>query len=116
MIYGLLTTILIIDCLVLAGAVLLQAGQGGGLAGLGGGASTDSFMGGRQATTVLTKLTWWTGGLFLGICVVLASMSTGTAAPSSVLEQIQPTQVQTAAPVIPLTPTAPAATTPDSGN
>ena len=116
MIYGLLTTILIIDCVVLATVVLLQAGQGGGLAGLGGGASTDTFMGGRQAATVLTKLTWWTGGIFLGICVVLAGMSTGSAAPTSVLEQIQPTQVQTTAPPIPLTPTAPAATVPDSGD
>ena len=34
-------------------SVLMQAGQGGGLASLGGGAGTEVFMGGRQAVTVL---------------------------------------------------------------
>src|SRR3989442_4806236 len=57
--YGFLVGVLILDSLVLMTAILLQAGQGGGLASLGGGAGTEQFMGGRQATTPLTKATWW---------------------------------------------------------
>ena len=53
--YTALKFILLFDALILATAVLLQAGQGGGLASLGGGAGTETIMGGRQATTLLTK-------------------------------------------------------------
>ena len=57
--------------------VLLQAGKGGGLAAMGGGsAGTESFMGGRQAATVLTKATWATGAIFLALAVVLSILST----------------------------------------
>jgi len=36
--YGIFVGILLLDALILATAVLLQAGQGGGLASMGGGA------------------------------------------------------------------------------
>ena len=75
--YGILVGILILDSLILAVAVLLQAGQGGGLASMGGGAGTDTIMGGRQATTLLTKVTWWTAGIFLFLALVLTFMSAG---------------------------------------
>src|SRR5438876_10361262 len=73
--YGILVGILILDSLILATAVLLQAGQGGGLASLGGGAGTETIMGGRQATTLLTKVTWWSAGIFLFLAVLLTVMS-----------------------------------------
>jgi len=93
-----LLIVLVLDSFVLIGAVLLQAGTGGGLAAMGGGASTDSFMGGRQAATILTRSTWWLGGIFLGLALMLAGMSTRTAVPRSVLD----TQQQTApAPIAP---------------
>lgn len=85
--YAFLLTILIIDSFVLLTAVLLQAGQGGGLASLGGGSSTDSFFGGRQAVTILTKTSWISGGTFLAIALVLAGLSSRSAAPRSVLEE-----------------------------
>src|SRR3954453_18538485 len=59
-----LVAILALDALLLSVVVLLQAGQGGGLASLGGG-GTDTVLGNRQAVTILTKLTWWGGGIFL---------------------------------------------------
>jgi len=82
----LLFGILIPDALILTTAILLQAGQGGGLASLGGGAGTEQFMGGRQATTLLTKITWWGAGIFLFVSLLLAVMSSRGAAPRSVLE------------------------------
>jgi preprotein translocase subunit SecG len=65
---------------------------------MGGGASTDTFLGGRQAATILTKATWWMGGVFLGLSLILAGLSTRSSQPTSVLD---------AMPVAP-TPIAPA--------
>ena len=84
--YSVLLVILLVDALLLATAVLLQAGQGGGLASLGGGAGTEVFMGGRQAVTLLTKVTWWCAGIFLTIALTLAVMSSRSATPRSVLQ------------------------------
>jgi preprotein translocase subunit SecG len=89
--FGFLTALLVLDALILSVAVLLQSGKGGGLAALGGGSSTDTFMGGRQATTVLTKASWWCGGIFLALSLVLSGLSTrGGVGTQSILEgQIQ---------------------------
>src|SRR5881409_848961 len=95
--YGILVGILILDALILATAVLLQAGQGGGLATMGGGAGTETIMGGRQATTLLTKVTWWTAGIFLSLALVLTFMSQAGTQVRSVLEG----QGQTPTPVAP---------------
>lgn len=72
--FTLLVILLVLDALLLSAVVLLQAGQGGGLASLGGGAS-DAYLGGRQAVTILTKATWWTGGAFLALALILSVMS-----------------------------------------
>ena len=112
--YGILVGILILDALILATAVLLQAGQGGGLASMGGGAGTETIMGGRQATTLLTKVTWWTAGIFLFLALVLTFMSQSANQVRSVLEG----QGQAPTPVAPLQlpietqPTAPPAPAP----
>jgi len=112
--YAFLIVILILDAIILATAVLLQAGQGGGLATMGGGAGTDTIMGGRQATTLLTKVTWWTAGIFLFLALVLTFMSQQGTQARSVLEG----QVQAPAPVqttpLPLENTTPPATPPPS--
>ena len=122
MLYTFLLTLLVIDCIVLMAAVLLQAGKGTGLAANFGGASSspDAFIGIRQAGNLLTKASWWSGGIFLFLCFVLQLMSTHTAAPRSVLEKglgNQPQNVApppTSAPAVPLEPapsnTAPAKT------
>jgi preprotein translocase subunit SecG len=83
-----LVTLLIIDGLVLIGVVLLQAGKGGGLAAVGGGAGTDTFIGGRQAATLLTRTTWVTAGIFLALSLILAIISTrGASQPESILQR-----------------------------
>jgi len=102
----LLFGVLIPDALILAAAVLLQAGQGGGLASLGTGAGTEQFMGGRQATTLLTKITWWCAGIFLFVSLVLAVLSSRSAGPRSVLEGNVPTPAPVQPTPLPL-PTSP---------
>lgn len=119
MLYTFLLTLLVIDCIVLMLAILLQAGKGTGLAANFGGASSspDAFIGIRQAGNLLTKASWWGGGVFLFLCFVLQLMSTHTSAPRSVLEKGLGTQPQnvapppTSAPAVPLEP-APSANTP----
>jgi preprotein translocase subunit SecG len=111
--YGFLLAILIIDSLVLMAAILMQAAKGGGLAASFGGVSTaaDAFIGSRQAGDVLSKLTWWTGGIFLSIAFVLQLMTARGQSPGSILDQplteSAPTTTAppaTGTPVIPLAP------------
>jgi protein translocase, SecG subunit len=89
MLYTFLLVLLIIDSLVLIVAVLMQAGQGGGMAASFGGVSSSasSFLGTRQTGNLLTKASWWCGGLFLGLSFLLSIASTRSRAPKSVLDQ-----------------------------
>jgi preprotein translocase subunit SecG len=110
MLYTFLLTLLVIDCIVVMLAILLQSGKGTGLAASFGGASSspDALIGIRQAGNILTKISWWGGGVFLGLCFVLQIMSTHASAPRSVLEKGlggQPQNVApppTSAPAVPL--------------
>ncbi|HEY4321256.1 MAG TPA: preprotein translocase subunit SecG [Gemmatimonadales bacterium] len=93
---------LIVDGLILSAVVLMQAGSGGGLASLGGG-TTSQVLGGRQATNLLTKATWWTGGIFMGLSLLLSVFGSarGTAGASEVqkkLRQSAPAAAQPSAP------------------
>ncbi len=96
--YYFLLAALIFDGIFLGVVVLLQAGKGGGLAAMGGGASaTDGVLGGRQATTMLTRATWTTGSIFMLLSLVLSIMSSRAELPQSILRQD----------VAPTAPTAP---------
>jgi preprotein translocase subunit SecG len=86
--YAALLVILILDAAILIAAILLQAGQGGGLASLGGGGGTEMVMGGRQAVTFLHKITWWCGGIFLGIALMLALTSSRSGQPRPLLQSL----------------------------
>lgn len=84
--YGFLLAILVLDGLFLGVVILLQSGKGGGLAAMGGGVSaTEGILGGRQATTVLTRATWISGGLFMGLALVLSILSSRAQQPQSIL-------------------------------
>ncbi len=110
--YTFLIILLIINSIVLVSAILLQSGKGGGLAASFGGASSspDAFIGMRQAGNLLTKITWWSGGIFLGLAFILQIMSSNSRAPKSILEgqlgvpQAAPSSNEGAAPAVPLTP------------
>jgi preprotein translocase subunit SecG len=124
MLYNILLIVLVIDAIVLIGAILLQSGKGTGLAANFGGASSspDAFIGIRQAGTLLTKATWWGAGIFLTLSFVLQIMSTRAQVPKSVLEDtfgnsapapVAPSNQApvTAAPAVPLSPAPGAAGT-----
>ena len=120
MIYTFLLVLLVIDAVLLVAAILAQSGKGTGLAASFGGASSspDSFIGIRQAGNLLTKFTWWGGGIFLFLAFVLQLMSSRVNTPRSVLEKTLATPAQTAppptsTPAVPLQQ-APATTPPAS--
>ncbi|MGE0441478.1 MAG: preprotein translocase subunit SecG [Gemmatimonadales bacterium] len=99
MLYGLILTLLIVDGLLLAAVVLFQAGQGGGLASLGGG-TTDLVMGGRQAVTILHTLSWWTGGIFMFLSLVLSLLaSRSTVGVSDVQQRLRTQPAAQTAPI-----------------
>jgi len=106
MFYTILLVLLVIDSVLLVLAILMQSGQGGGMAASFGGVSSSAsnFLGARQTGNLLTKMSWWCGGLFLGLAYVLSLASSRTRAPKSVLDQ--------AFPNAPITQTAPASTLP----
>ena len=102
MISRILLVLLFIDSVILVIAVLLQSGKGGGLAASFGGvtSSADAILGTRQAGNLLTKASWWCGGLFLGIAFMLSLTSSRATQPRSILDQ---TFTQPPAPVAPVT-------------
>jgi preprotein translocase subunit SecG len=70
-----LTVINILVCLLLIFVVLLQRPKNEGLgAAFGGDTASNIF--GAQTTNVLTNLTRWLGGLFLGLCLIIAFLGT----------------------------------------
>jgi preprotein translocase subunit SecG len=115
MLYNFLLVLLIIDSVLLVGAILAQSGKGTGLAASFGGASSspDAFIGIRQAGNLLTKFSWWGGGVFLFLAFVLQLMSSHAGTPRSVLEKPLTTQTQTA-PVPTSTPAVPLQNAPTS--
>jgi preprotein translocase subunit SecG len=126
MLYNTLIAILFVDALLLVAAILLQAGKGGGMAATFGGVSSsaDAILGTRAAGNLLTKASWWCGGIFLGLAFVLSLMSTGTRRPASVLDDAfspvpgssAPAGQRQAAPALPLEEvTPPAGTKASSG-
>ena len=110
--YYFLVTLLVLDALLLGAVILLQAGQGGGLASLGGG-TTDLVVGGRQAATLLTKMSWICGGAFMFLALLISLMSPSqSGASSAVLEQIRQGQQAQPAPATSLPLETSPATTP----
>jgi preprotein translocase subunit SecG len=100
--YGFLLTVLILDGIFLSVVILLQSGKGGGLAAVGGGAAmTEGILGGRQATTVLTRATWTAGTIFMLLALALSIMSSRSMAPQSVIQVPAPATTTQPEPVLP---------------
>lgn len=94
--YGFLLAALVLDGLFLSVVILLQAGKGGGLAAMGGGAAaTEGILGGRQASTMLTRATWTSGSLFMALALVLSILSSKAQQPESILQFEAPAEAPT---------------------
>ena len=121
--YTFLLILLILDAFILIGAILLQSGKGGGLAASFGGASStaEALIGSRQAGNLLTKTSWWAGGIFLGLSFILQIAGSRGRTPVSVLDKALTAPAPAApaqggaAPAVPLTPNTPAPAAPQGG-
>ena len=120
--YIFLIVVITLIALMMAIAVLLQSGKGGGLAGIASGGQTTQILGARQAPDFLEKATWTLGTAFIVLCILANFFASPGEAQRSV---IQDGGVETTAPpaIDPLPPgpgtineqpTAPAPPAPES--
>ncbi len=72
-----LTVLHVLACLFLILVVLLQPGKSGGMGALGG-AGAQQVFGGRGATNLLSKVTWWIAATFFLTSITLAYLSSST--------------------------------------
>ena len=79
----------IILAVLLVGLILLQKSEGGAL---GIGASQDSFISSRSASSFLTKTTAIIATLFIITSILLTIISKQGISSSSVLERVEPNQ------------------------
>jgi len=67
--------------------ILLQSGQGGGLAGIASGGATRQVLGSRQAPDILEKATWTLGIIFVFLCIASNFLIGGNEAQESIIQQ-----------------------------
>ena len=106
MLYAFILTVHLVVCFVLIGVILLQAGRGGGLTDMGGGAA-QSILGTRGAT-LLTRATTVCAIVFMMTSLSLAMLSAQRG--HSLMEGVRPhpVKVKAAAPAKAAEPAAPA--------
>lgn len=55
---------------IMTGVVLMQSGQGGGLAGIASGGATRDVLGSRRAPDLLERATWILAVIFIALCIL----------------------------------------------
>lgn len=102
-----LIVIHLIIVVALAGVVLLQRSEGGGL-GMGGGGNPGSFLTGRGQANLLTRTTAILGAAFFATSLLMSILAARSTGPTSVLDKVQPGQSAPAQSGAPAAPAAPA--------
>lgn len=93
---------------MLVAVVLMQASQGGGLSGMGGG-QTNAIFGGRSAGSALSKFTTYLAVAFMGLALLISLIGSSNNSPmDSVIEKAQqdgiltPTSEDLSLPTLPI--------------
>ena len=107
MLYGFLIVLIGIIAVILTLVVLLQAGRGGGLAGMSGG-QTQQILGARQAPDFLEKITWSLGTALIVLCIVTVFAHDDGQGGSILLERGAEAPIETQAPIQTAPPVTPA--------
>jgi len=106
--FVILPTFFVINCLVLIVVVLLQSGKAADLAGAFGGAGSQTAFGPRGAANALSSATTWCAIMFMVCALALVlRVDRSVGGGTSVLQQISKP-----APAAPAKPATPAPTTP----
>lgn len=85
--YIFLIVIITLIALMMAIAVLLQSGKGGGLAGIAAGGQTTQILGARQAPDFLEKATWTLGAAFIVLCILANFFADPSEAQRSIIQE-----------------------------
>lgn len=94
---GVITLIALLMIIV----ILLQSGQGGGLAGIASSGATRQVLGTRQAPDLLEKITWVLGTAFIVLCILINFMIQNEGPEESIIQQQAPQQQQQQMPAAP---------------
>ena len=85
--FVLLIVIIALIGVIMSLVILLQAGKGGGLAGIASGGATTQILGARQAPDVLEKGTWILAAAFLVLCVLTNFAMDRSGSERSIIQQ-----------------------------
>lgn len=90
--FVLLIVIIALIGIIMSLVILLQAGKGGGLAGIASGGATTQILGARQAPDILEKGTWILAAAFLVLCILTNFAMDQGSSERSIIQQSQGAQ------------------------
>ncbi|MBX0310365.1 MAG: preprotein translocase subunit SecG [Sulfurihydrogenibium sp.] len=91
--FGVLSVVLIIVSVLLIILVLMQKTKGAEIGAVFGSGAARAVLG-ASAATILTKITYWLGAIFLTLVLILSYLSNHIAKSKSVIEGIPAEQTQ----------------------
>jgi preprotein translocase subunit SecG len=91
--FGVLSVVLIIVSVLLIILVLMQKTKGAEIGAVFGSGAAKAVLG-ASAATILTKITYWLGAIFLTLVLILSYLSIHIAKSKSVIESIPAEQTQ----------------------
>jgi preprotein translocase subunit SecG len=91
--FGVLSVVLIIVSILLIILVLMQKTKGAEIGAVFGSGAAKAVLG-ASAATILTKITYWLGAIFLTLVLILSYLSVHIAKSKSVIESIPAEQTQ----------------------
>jgi preprotein translocase subunit SecG len=100
LLYTILSVVLVIDAVLLIIVILMQKTKGAEVGAVFGAGAAAAVLG-AGASTVLTKITYWLGGLFMAIVLALSLIHHHMIKSSTVISDI-PAQQQTQEPQQPV--------------
>lgn len=91
--FGVLSVVLIIVSVLLIILVLMQKTKGAEIGAVFGSGAAKAVLG-ASAATILTKITYWLGAIFLTLVLILSYLSIHIAKSKSVIESLPAEQTQ----------------------
>ncbi|NPA13427.1 MAG: preprotein translocase subunit SecG [Aquificae bacterium] len=93
LLFTILSILLVIDAILLIIVVLMQKTKGAEIGAIFGSGAASAVLG-AGASTILTKITYWLGGIFLFLVFSLSYIHHKSLKSSSVITEIQQTEQQ----------------------
>lgn len=88
--FGILTVVLVIVSFLLISLVLMQKTKGAEIGAVFGSGAAKAILG-ASAATILTKITYWLGAIFIVLVLALSYIGNQIAKSKSVTSEIQTT-------------------------